>query len=383
MRRDAFALASVRAPAAAPASRPSRSRSAPAGPCAKARTPRRFPQASGRWCRRRNRRRIRRDRNSRSGCRRGHAARPTIERRGLGALHVGLEAAEPEQAGLACRSALANAHGDGAGRPGVPSSEISGGTIAHARFGPIERCRVIRSAAVSPQARARERKGAERSIDLPRAPAPHARRRDGPADRAGAARRPARPRHRRYRARAAASRAPAPSSPAKAAAGRRAARLRRRMAADAQRHIQSVESAATHSALAKLIASRTRRHRARAKRRRGLERTRGHRPHAGVPDHRCPTGCRRIPGPRTSFDASLARGDRVISHSIYVARPMIARHRRPSASASSRAHRHRDFNPAAVPAERVAALRHTWGIPPDMRIVLVPGRVAPWNGQLS
>jgi glycosyltransferase involved in cell wall biosynthesis len=40
------------------------------------------------------------------------------------------------------------------------------------------------------------------------------------------------------------------------------------------------------------------------------------------------------------------------------------------------------FSPAAVSADRIAALRRVWGIVPDMRVVVVPGRVAPWNGQL-
>ncbi len=31
---------------------------------------------------------------------------------------------------------------------------------------------------------------------------------------------------------------------------------------------------------------------------------------------------------------------------------------------------------------RIAALRKAWKIPDDARIVLAPGRVAPWNGQL-
>ena len=33
--------------------------------------------------------------------------------------------------------------------------------------------------------------------------------------------------------------------------------------------------------------------------------------------------------------------------------------------------------------DRVAALRQAWGIPSRVRIVLVPGRVAPWNGQIT
>src|SRR3981189_3173447 len=40
------------------------------------------------------------------------------------------------------------------------------------------------------------------------------------------------------------------------------------------------------------------------------------------------------------------------------------------------------FEPASVDRERVEALRKTWKIPDDARILLVPGRVSPWNGQL-
>jgi glycosyltransferase involved in cell wall biosynthesis len=41
------------------------------------------------------------------------------------------------------------------------------------------------------------------------------------------------------------------------------------------------------------------------------------------------------------------------------------------------------FSPAAVHPDRIAAMRRSWGIWPNMRIVLVPGRVAPWNGQIG
>src|SRR5262249_22963009 len=40
------------------------------------------------------------------------------------------------------------------------------------------------------------------------------------------------------------------------------------------------------------------------------------------------------------------------------------------------------FDPAAVDPARIGALRKVWQIPPAARILLVPGRVAPWNGQL-
>lgn len=82
---------------------------------------------------------------------------------------------------------------------------------------------------------------------------------------------------------------------------------------------------------------------------------------------------------------SLARGDRVIAPSAYVARAVIERYKIapdritviPRAVDTAR------FSPAAVSPDRIAALRRVWGILPDMRVVLIPGRIAPWNGQLS
>ena len=81
---------------------------------------------------------------------------------------------------------------------------------------------------------------------------------------------------------------------------------------------------------------------------------------------------------------ALSRGDRVISHSMYNARPMIARHR----IAAERigivpgSVDVEQFDPANVRVERIAALRHSWGIPTGMHILMVPGRLAPWNGHL-
>jgi len=83
--------------------------------------------------------------------------------------------------------------------------------------------------------------------------------------------------------------------------------------------------------------------------------------------------------------SSLARGDRVIAPSAYVSRAMIGRYKlKPDRiTVIPRAVDIASFGPAAVSADRVAALRRVWGVLPDMRVVLVPGRVAPWNGQMS
>src|SRR5262249_52560886 len=40
------------------------------------------------------------------------------------------------------------------------------------------------------------------------------------------------------------------------------------------------------------------------------------------------------------------------------------------------------FDPALVDAARIETLRNAWRVPQAARILLVPGRVAPWNGQL-
>ncbi len=82
---------------------------------------------------------------------------------------------------------------------------------------------------------------------------------------------------------------------------------------------------------------------------------------------------------------SLARGDRVIAPSTYVSRAMIERYKLPAERITviPRAVDTAVFSPAAVSADRIAALRRVWAILPEMRVVLVPGRIAPWNGQMS
>jgi glycosyltransferase involved in cell wall biosynthesis len=81
---------------------------------------------------------------------------------------------------------------------------------------------------------------------------------------------------------------------------------------------------------------------------------------------------------------ALGRGDRVISHSMFSARPMMARYRIPPGRVSvvPRSIDLKYFNPPNVPPEEVAKLRRAWGIPHGVRIALVPGRIAPRNGHL-
>jgi len=85
------------------------------------------------------------------------------------------------------------------------------------------------------------------------------------------------------------------------------------------------------------------------------------------------------------FRRPLALGDRVIAPSSYVSRAMIDRYKLPAGRITviPRAIDCTAFGPASVSADRTNSLRRAWGLLPDTRVVLVPGRLAPWNGQLD
>jgi glycosyltransferase involved in cell wall biosynthesis len=85
------------------------------------------------------------------------------------------------------------------------------------------------------------------------------------------------------------------------------------------------------------------------------------------------------------FQAALARGERVIAPSSFIAHAMMQRYKiRPDRIAViPRRIDTATFSPAAVHVDRIAAMRRAWGVLPNQRIVLVPGRVAPWNGQIG
>ena len=89
--------------------------------------------------------------------------------------------------------------------------------------------------------------------------------------------------------------------------------------------------------------------------------------------------------PGTSFRGSLARGDRVIAPSTYVSRTMVERYRiaPDRITVIPRSVDTAKFNPAAVSADRIAAMRRVWGVLPHMRVVLAVGTIAPRNGQMS
>jgi glycosyltransferase involved in cell wall biosynthesis len=89
-------------------------------------------------------------------------------------------------------------------------------------------------------------------------------------------------------------------------------------------------------------------------------------------------------GLRAYWAGALARGDWVITPSNFAAAPVMARCNIPRERVTiiPRSIDIAAFDPAAVDAARVEALRKAWRIPQAARILLAPGRVAPWNGQL-
>jgi glycosyltransferase involved in cell wall biosynthesis len=80
----------------------------------------------------------------------------------------------------------------------------------------------------------------------------------------------------------------------------------------------------------------------------------------------------------------LARGDRIIAPSHYAAAPVMERLgiAREQITVIPRSVDTRMFDSNTVHPNRLDDLRHAWRIAPRHRVVLVPGRVAPWNGQL-
>jgi glycosyltransferase involved in cell wall biosynthesis len=93
------------------------------------------------------------------------------------------------------------------------------------------------------------------------------------------------------------------------------------------------------------------------------------------------------PLPRSRFGAfflnAVAQGDRVIASSAYRGARMAERYDIPRENlvVIPRSIDTNTFDPAAVHPDRVAALLQNWNIRAGERVVLVPGPIAPWNGQ--
>ena len=84
------------------------------------------------------------------------------------------------------------------------------------------------------------------------------------------------------------------------------------------------------------------------------------------------------------FAGALAQGDRIIAPSVYAATPVIERYGIPAdrVTVIPRAIDTAKFDPQAVAPERAAVLRSAWQVNRADQVVVVPGRVAPWNGQI-
>jgi glycosyltransferase involved in cell wall biosynthesis len=89
-------------------------------------------------------------------------------------------------------------------------------------------------------------------------------------------------------------------------------------------------------------------------------------------------------GLRGRYAGALAQGDRVIAPSNYAAAPIIERYglRAEQITIVPRVIDTATYCAAAVSRTRADALRSNWRVPADDRVIMVPGRVAPWNGQM-
>jgi glycosyltransferase involved in cell wall biosynthesis len=90
------------------------------------------------------------------------------------------------------------------------------------------------------------------------------------------------------------------------------------------------------------------------------------------------------PGEFDQQIGDLARGDRIIAPSSYAATPVIDRLGVPRERITvvPRSVDTGLFDIRTVHQNRLAVLRNGWSILPQQRVIMTPGRVAPWNGQV-
>lgn len=87
-------------------------------------------------------------------------------------------------------------------------------------------------------------------------------------------------------------------------------------------------------------------------------------------------------GLKNAYNGVMARGDAVIANSAYTAKLITERHA-PPAGRVRIIHRGVDlakFDPKAIPADRLAALKASWGVPEGRPIILQAARLASWKG---
>jgi glycosyltransferase involved in cell wall biosynthesis len=89
-----------------------------------------------------------------------------------------------------------------------------------------------------------------------------------------------------------------------------------------------------------------------------------------------------FPGKRL-YNSVMARGERVVAISGFIARHVRERHGTDPARLRvvPRGVDERRFDPAAVTPARVAALRRAWSVPEGRPVAMLPGRLTRWKGQ--
>jgi len=90
----------------------------------------------------------------------------------------------------------------------------------------------------------------------------------------------------------------------------------------------------------------------------------------------------QVPGKRL-YNSVMARGERVIAISHFIADLIARRHHTPSERIRiiPRGVDPRRFDPARLDPGRVAAQRAAWGAAPGQKVILLPGRLTRWKGQ--
>ncbi|MER2268878.1 glycosyltransferase family 4 protein [Methylobacterium oxalidis] len=89
-------------------------------------------------------------------------------------------------------------------------------------------------------------------------------------------------------------------------------------------------------------------------------------------------------GVKVLYNSVMARGDAVIANSHYTADRIRSLHAEQAGDRVAVIHRGTDlasFNPVAVGAPRVEALRRAWGVAPHERVILLAARLTAWKGQ--
>lgn len=89
-------------------------------------------------------------------------------------------------------------------------------------------------------------------------------------------------------------------------------------------------------------------------------------------------------GLKRAYNAVMASGDRVIANSNFIADHVRAEHGvgEDRLRIIPRGVDMARFDPAQVSPERIAALRAHWGVQPGETVILLPGRLTAWKGQL-